>query len=318
MSLSTRPQFPLYIVSKGRHEYMVTSKVLSSLGVKHFIVVEPQQVEDYQRAARAMNLLANILPLDMSYKDRYQLCDDLGHLRSTGPGPARNFAWDHSIAHGFAWHWVMDDNIRSFRRLNQNEKVKVNNGAMFRAMEDFVLRYLNVAMAGPNYFMFASARTKMPPFVTNTRIYSCNLIRNDLAFRWRGRYNEDTILSLDMLKAGWCTVQFNAFLQEKMQTQAMKGGNTEAFYHAEGTKKAGQKYTDTGTLAKSMMLAAVHPDVSKVVWRFGRHHHHVDYSSFKNNRLIRKPDIQIGPEVNNFGMELVRVAKEAGSTPNAE
>jgi hypothetical protein len=208
----------------------------------------------------------------------------------------------------------MDDNIQSFRRMNKNEKVKVSNGAIFKAMEDFCLRYTNIGMAGPNYYMFAPARLKVPPFVMNTRIYSCNLIRNDLGFRWRGRYNEDTILSLDMLKAGWCTVQFNAFLQHKMPTQTIKGGNTGEFYHREGTVHAGQKYADTGTLAKSQMQVAVHPDVSRLVWRFNRWHHHVDYSGFKNMGLIRREDAPHTTERNEYGMELKLVRQPKPGT----
>jgi hypothetical protein len=200
----------------------------------------------------------------------------------------------------------MDDNITSFRRLNLNEKVKVSNGGIFRAMEDFCLRYDNIGMAGPNYYMFAPARCKLPPFVMNTRIYSCNLIRNDVPFRWRGRYNEDTIISLDMLKARWCTVQFNAFLQQKMPTQTIGGGNTKEFYHAEGTVQKGNKYADTGTLAKSQMQVAVHPDVSKLVWKFNRWHHHVDYTPFKKLALIKKP-VEVIPEVNNYGMSLRKI-----------
>ena len=32
-----------------------------------------------------------------------------------------------------------------------------------------------------------------------------------------------------------------------------------------------------------VMLKVIHPDVWKVVWRYGRYHHHVDYGPFKNN-----------------------------------
>lgn len=298
------PQFPLYIPTKGRHEHLMTSTYLSEMGVWHYVVVEPQEVDAYRRAIKARGLRARVLELDLSFKGRYELCDDLGLTRSTGPGPARNFAWEHSKAEGHAWHWVMDDNIKGFFRLNRNLKVPTKSPAFWRAMEDFVLRYRNVAMAGPNYFMFASRKTKMPPFVTNTRIYSCNLIRNDVPQRWRGRYNEDTILSLDMLKAGWCTVQFNAFLQYKIQTQTMKGGNTAAFYHAEGKLTAGSKYATGGTTAKSEMLARVHPDVSRVVWRFGRVHHHVNYTRFKAQCLIRKEDADVPSKPNNYGMTL--------------
>lgn len=272
------PRFPLYIPTKGRADSRLTSKALTAMGVPHFLVVEPQEVDVYERAARGS--LGSVLPLDMTYKGRYELCDDLGLTKSTGPGPARNFIWDHSIASGHAWHWVMDDNIRAFFRLNHNLKVPCRAPEFWRSMEDFVLRYTNVAMAGPNYFMFVSRKSAVPPFVRNTRIYSCNLIRNDLPFRWRGRYNEDTILSLDMLKAGWCTVQFNAFLQEKTTTQHLGGGNTAEFYAREGTAP------------KSVMLKRVHPDVTKLVMKFGREHHHVDYKVFAHP-LLRRADAEM-------------------------
>lgn len=286
------PKFPIYIPTKGRYELMITSKVLTCLKINHYLVVEHSEVDLYLASIKKNKLLASVVKMDYSYKEKYDLCDNLGLSHSTGPGPARNCAWNHSMSNGHEWHWVMDDNIRSFRRLNRNEKVKVSDGAIFRAMEDFCLRYENVGMAGPNYFMFASARSEMPPFISNTRIYSCNLIRNDVPHRWRGRYNEDTILSLDMLKDGLCTVQFNAFLQEKMATQNLIGGNT------------GEFYTKEGTLPKSRMIAAVHPDISKISYRFGRCHHHVDYSVFKYLKLIKKQKLKNLNKVDNYGMEL--------------
>jgi len=163
-------------------------------------------------------------------------------------------------------------------------------------MEDFVDRYENVPVAGPNYYSFVKSSDGVPAFVTNTRIYSCLLIQNDAPYRWRGRYNEDTDLSLRVLKDGLCTIQFNAFLQGKVTTQRMKGGNTDEFYALEGTK------------AKSQMLADLHPDVAKVVWRFNRWHHHVDYKPFHRNRLIKRKDVVVSEKVNNYGMELVDVA----------
>ena len=288
---------------------MMTSKVLTGLGVKHYIVVEPSQIDAYKKAIDKFKLLATALPLDMEYKKKYELCDNLGLTKSTGPGPARNFAWDHSMRNGHKWHWVMDDNISSFLRLNNNLIVKVSSGVIFKCMEDFVSRYKNVGMAGPNYEMFVPRRNKLLPFIKNTRIYSCNLIRNEIPFRWRGRYNEDTILSIDMLKKKWCTIQFNAFLQNKMPTQTQKGGNTEEFYHKEGIVRAGEKYADDGTLAKSRMQVKVHPDISKLVWKFGRWHHHVDYTVFKNLNLKRKDNLKITLGVNNYGMNLVDTGK---------
>lgn len=303
MPNGTFPKHPLYVPSKGRSEYMLTSRALTTMGIQHFIVVEPHEVDAYRAAVGRLGLAADVIELDLGRKATYDLCDDLGDARSTGPGPARNFAWQHSIDSGARWHWVLDDNIRAFYRLHKNRKIKCVNPALFRAMEDFCDRYVNVAMGGPNYSFFAPGSQKRPPFIANTRIYSCNLIRNDVPFRWRGRYNEDTILSLDMLKAGWCTVQFNAFLQAKTATQAMKGGNTDEFYHREGTKGDG-RYADNGTTAKSQMLVRVHPDVARLAWRYGRVHHQVDYRRFRRQKLMLRNGIVLAEAPDNYGMSL--------------
>jgi hypothetical protein len=287
--MSHEPRFPLYIVSKGRWESRLTHRALVGMGVPHYIVVEESERAAY---AAACHPLATILTLDPRYKADYDCFDEFGLTKSTGPGPARNFAWEHALALEFPWHWVMDDNIDGFFRLNYNLKTPAATGAIFRAMEDFALRYSNVAMAGPNYFMFASRKTRMPAFVLNTRIYSCNLIRNDVPFRWRGRYNEDTDLSLRILKAGWVTVQFNAFLQYKLPTQQIAGGNTDEFYASEGTRP------------KSEMLAKMHPDVAIVTERFGRVHHFVDYGPFKRTLLKLAPGASIPTGTNDYGMVL--------------
>jgi hypothetical protein len=284
------PRFPIYVVSKGRHQSRFTSKTLERIGVPYRIIVEQQERDLYASVIDPKKILV----LDPKYQETYDTFDALGSSKSRGPGPARNFAWDHAVAEGHAWHWVMDDNIRYFYRLNENCYGAVTDGTVLRCMEDFVLRYENVAMAGPNYFMFAPRKQKMPPFALNTRIYSCNLIRNDAPYRWRGRYNEDTDLSLRMLKDGWCTVQFNAFLQHKEVTQKIGGGNTAEFYSKEGT------------LPKSSMLVAMHPDVAELTWKFRRWHHEVNYKPFKSNRLIRKGGTKPPARApNDYGMRLV-------------
>ena len=272
----TNPRWPVFIPSKSRADSGLTMKVLDQLGVPYRIIVEESQHDAYAAAWGAQRLL--VLPT--SFQDDYETCDSLGRSKSLGPGPARNYAWHVAQQEGAAWHWVIDDNVRVFYRSNRNRRIQVGDGAMFAAMEEFVLRYTNVAMAGPAYMMFAPSKQKYRPFITGTRIYSCNLIRTELPMRWRGRYNEDTDLSLTMLKAGWATVQFFAFQQEKVQTQKYAGGNTEAFYDVEGTAP------------KSAMLCTMHPDVAAPKWRFGRAHHIVDYSRWRDQPLIPDPDYE--------------------------
>lgn len=285
------PKYPIYIVSKSRWESRLTSKTLEKMKVFYYIVVEKSQYNDYASVISKDKIL--ILP--EKYLNDYDTCDDLGATRSKGPGAARNFCWDHSISLGSDRHWVMDDNIKDFYRLNRNIKWRVDSGTILRVMEDFVDRYENIAIAGPQYEKFAPRKTVLPPYILNTRIYSCLLIKNDIPYRWRGRYNEDTDLCLRALKDGYCTIEFNAFLQGKMTTQILKGGNTEAFYAKEGT------------LPKSKMIEDLHPDLARVSYKFHRWHHEVDYSQFKKhykNRLIKKSGINIPSGVNNYGMIL--------------
>lgn len=283
------PEFPIYIVSKGRWHTRLTSKALERMKVPYRIVVEQQEYDKYAEVIAP----EKILVLPEKYLEDYEAMDDLGMTKPKGPGAARNFCWDHAVSEGHKWHWVMDDNIMSFHRLNRNIKVLCSSGTIFKCAEDFALRYENIAISGLNYEKFCKSVDRLPPYILNTRIYSCLLIRNDIPYRWRGRYNEDTDLSLRALKDGWCTIQFNAFLCMKVTTQRMRGGNTDVFYKNEGT------------MNKSQMLVDMHPDVTKVVWKFNRWHHQVDYRSFKNNKLIRKQGAVIEDGVNEYGMVLV-------------
>ncbi len=290
-SENSSPRYPIYIPSKGRWNIRLTSDTLINMGIKHYMVVEEGQLEEYKKVCDPE--WVTILVIPQRFFDNYETCDDRGTTMSKGPGPARNFAWWHSIELGYKRHWVMDDNIRNFYRSIGLRRLIVSDGAIFRAMEDHAEQYENVAMSGPNYLFFAKPETHLSPFVQNTRIYSCNLILNSIPHRWRGRWNEDTILSLDILKDGWCTIQYNAFLSGKIKTQTLPGGNTSEFYAKHGTK------------LKSEMLASVHPDVSKEVMRYGRDHHYVNYTPFKSNRLIRAADVTNIPTDNEYGMRVV-------------
>lgn len=277
---NTSLKYPIYVISKGRWEKRLTINALEEMSIPYKVIVEPEEYNNYLKYVSAENIL--VLPENFSR---------LGQ----GSIPVRNWVWEYSIKSGDEKHWILDDNISGFERLNRNERVRVKNGSMFRAAEDFVDRYENIAFAGFEYRQFGGgARRPKPPFKTNYRVYSCTLIRNDLPYRWRGKFNEDTDICIRALKDGWVTVTFNCFLQNKIGTMSMKGGNTDSIYDKTDNRKE---------FAES--LKKQHTDIVEVVWRYNRWHHEVDYSSFQNNKLIKKKNIILGEKVNNYGMELV-------------
>ncbi len=53
-------------------------------------------------------------------------------------------------------------------------------------------------------------------------------------------------------------------------------------------------------------LRQKHPDVVKVVRKWGRWQHQVDYRPFKKNKLKLKPGVVIPTEPNEYGMVLVK------------
>lgn len=271
------PKYPVYIPSKGRWESRLTVKALEKRGIPYCVVIEPQEYDHYAAVIDQSKIL--VLPFS-----------NLGQ----GSIPARNWIMEHSIEQGAKRHWIIDDNVRYFMRLTNNIKHHTNSGTTFRVIEDWCDRYKNIGMAGMQYDKFVPRKSIVPPIIMNTRIYSIILLNNDIPFRWRGKYNEDTDLSLRLLKAGWCTALFNAFPAKKIWTMTMRGGNTDELY-ANGRWE----------FAKS--LQKQHPDVVEIVWKFGRWHHQVDYRPFKNNKPVLRDDVEIPEGVNNYGMRLVKV-----------
>ena len=274
------PKYPVYIPSKGRWELRHTSRVLEKMRVPYYIVIEREEYDQYAAVINPSRIL--VLPFS-----------------NRGLIAARCWIMEHSIQSGTARHWQIDDNIRDFYRLHKNIKYRARSGTVFKVAEDFVDRYKNVAYAGFQYEMFAPRKKKHPPLILNTRVYSCTLVDNSIPFRWRSAYNDDTDVSLMALKGGWCTVLFLAFLADKIETMQVKGGNTESLY-----------LIKDGRLRMAQELQRRHPDVVKIVHKWGRWQHQVDYRPFKGNRLIPKEGVEIPKGINNYGMRLVQLVEQ--------
>jgi len=280
-------RYPVFIPSKGRWESRFTIKAFDRVGFTNYkVVVEPQQYDFYASVIDSDKII--VLP----HTDK-------------GLVATRNWIWDYAESLGVEKFWTFDDNIKAFWRWNKNSKVELDGYSFLSVIEDFVDRYENVPIAGMNYYMFIKSRYPDTPIRMNTRVYSNMLIDtfaktpDGIPYRNEGFYNDDTDLCLRMLKDGFCTILFNAFLIEKSVTMTVGGGMTP-------------HYQDDGRYKMALELFRKHPDVTKITRKWGRWQHHVDYRLFKANKLIRKPGIEIPQGVNNYGMKLVRLDK-----PNA-
>ena len=282
------PKYPVFIPSKGRADSRLTQKALDIIGVPYYVVVEEAEHDEY---AAVTDLKRNKI-LTLPFSNR-------------GLTASRNWISDKADEMGVTRHWQLDDNIRDFYRVNHNRRIRVTDGTMFHAMEMFSDRYENVAISGPNYLVFAPRRAKFPPFYLNTRVYSCSLIRNELGYRHELFFNDDTDICLRVLKDGWATVLFNAFLCQKVATMRVKGGNTGV-------------YQGDGRLQMAQQLADAHPDVTTVSEKWGRYQHHVNYAPFKYNLLKLRPEIERTEGFDNMGMILEKTIEEKWVEINEE
>lgn len=266
--------YPVYVPSKGRADNCLTARFLLRDKVPFFLVVEPSEHEKYKAVFPQANIL--VTPHD--------------NMRLLG---VRNWIRDHSIKHKAKRHWQIDDNIYMIRRLYRGKRIPCHSGIALRVCEDFTDRYTNIGISGLNYYMFTRNTTKVP-FHLNCHVYSCSLINNQMPYKWRLIYNDDTDLCLQVLSGGLCTVALNVFHASKIETMTIQGGNTSDLYQGDGRLR----------MARS--LERMWPYVVETKRKFKRPQHHIKYS-WRNfdTQLIRRKDIDWDNlKTDEYGMRL--------------
>ena len=247
-------KFPIYIISKGRYEKPLTAKLFEKAGIDYLIAVEPQEYDLYCKA-----LIENrVLKLPFS---------NLG----LGSYPARNFCWEHAKANGYKYHWLFDDNFLMFKKWINSKRVRIENikDALIYVEENAIKT--NVDITGLERPEFV-CKVPKKAFKTNCHVYSSMLIKTNLSYRWRLKYNEDIDLCLQVLHNSGTTSSCVYYMAKKVDTgQKMKGGNQTELYQGNAPKK---------NLLKAKMLEAVWPQYAKTLIRFGRHHHLIDWKQF--------------------------------------
>ncbi|MEE1227289.1 MAG: hypothetical protein UHM08_09330 [Bacteroidales bacterium] len=287
--------YPIFIISYNRPNANARTIVsLIKYGIKFNVVVHKEQLNDYKRFFNSP--LVNWIIFDDEYKHKYETLSNVdSYEKNAGSGAERNFAWDCAKNAGYTAYWNFDDNMgfmyqtgkltgskRSLERVlvkDRNTFVK-----LFHKAEDFYDSYDNLfimELGECNNFLSRNIPT------INRRCYSALLINTAIPTQWRGRYNEDTIMSIDCLINGFCTVQTPILLKIKQSTRDAKGGN-----HAVGKGKddlKNQVYSDAvdyefSSSLKSQLLVAVYPQYCYLKYRVGRIHHGYNdkaWASFK-------------------------------------
>ena len=247
--------YPIYIISKGRAYNPLTAVNFEKASIDYLIAIEPQEAEEYEKALSKNRLL--ILPFS-----------NLG----LGSYPARNFCWEHAKSNGHKYHWLFDDNIICWKKWVNGKRTKLEDISEALRYVELNVQKSKVDISGfeePNFVV----RPPKVPFKYNCHVYSAMLIKNDLPYRWRLKYNEDVDLCLQILHNKGTISSCIYYMADKVSTVSkMKGGNQDELYKGNDPKKK---------LLKAKMLEAAWPQYAKTVIRFGRIHHFINWNIFK-------------------------------------
>lgn len=264
--MAGKSKYPIYIISKGRHDVTLTANNLEASGLDYLIAVEPQEYQLY------VNKLSvnRVLKLPFS---------NLG----LGSYPARNYCWEHAKNLGYNYHWILDDNILHWLKWVDGKRRRIKDCSdAIKYVELYSDKYNNDILGFEEYNF--SVRVPKNPFKYNCHLYSALLIKNSLPYRWRLKYNEDVDLCLQVLHNGGTTASCVYYLANKVSTaDKMKGGNQDELYKGNDPKKK---------LLKAKMLEAQWPQYAKTVIRFNRIHHFVDWKVFKNNGINSRLNLE--------------------------
>ena len=256
--MASKHDYPIYIISKGRAYNPITAKNFIRENIKFKIAVEPQEYKEYCKAVGKNNVLK--LPFK-----------NLG----LGSYPARNYCWEDAKKLGYKYHWLFDDNITNWAKWINGKRKKWNNINTALIYVEALAKKYHIDILGfeePNFVV----KPPKKPFKFNCHVYSAMLIKNNMPYRWRLKYNEDVDLCLQVLHNGGTTASCLYYMADKVSTAVkMKGGNQDELYKGNDPKK---------NLLKAKMLEAQWPQYAKTVIRFNRHHHFVDWKQFKKKK----------------------------------
>jgi hypothetical protein len=217
-SFTLSTQFPIAILSFGRYnDYGRTHKLLSKLKIPHYLFVEPFEYDFYTELYNPANCILIKAPEDF-------------HLQNMGSTPMRNYILDYFKNLQKERVWMLDDNIKCYKRLYRGVKNPIEDIEIFTTIEDYILHYDNVGLVSHNFNPFVVEGGCRNIMCKNGKCYSSMLIRTDPEIRFKHKHQEDNFISIEYISKGYTNLCFNHICYDKNTSGDDDGGNTKFIY----------------------------------------------------------------------------------------
>lgn len=260
----------IYIISKGRPG-CTTARTLSHLGYpgKWYIVCgnNDDSLDEYKKRWGE-----HVIVFDWySEIEHTDVLDNFGfESMASGAVPVRNATCDIARSRGELRHWQLDDDYQCFYYTDtkKHKNVPIKNGTQLQNMM-FKISKFGYECKLNNVGFSLSTMEAVPDKVKTfgKRVFNAHNLPTDpvLFTRWRARMNDDLINAIETYRNGGMEMQFRFLQLHPAPTQSEAGGLTEL-------------YRREGTVRKSAYPILLAPNAARLVVKFGRYHHRVDWN----------------------------------------
>lgn len=269
----------IYIISKGRPN-CITAKTLKRMNYpgEWYIVCgnNDNTIPEYKKNWGEDKILVFDWYEETKESD---LLDNFGvNKMSSGAVPVRNATRKIAFERGEIRHWQFDDDYVGFYRVNKNMKKnhRIVDGKEFEYELNKLATFANNAHLANIGFCLGHEAFPSGAKQISKRVFNAHNMTTDkdIFVKWRGRMNDDLINALDVFNNGKIEMSFKFMSLVLAPTQSDKGGNTDI-------------YQQTGTIRKTAYAVLIEPKVTKLVVKFGRYHHEVNWKQICP-KLIRE------------------------------
>ena len=227
----TETEYPICIVSyKRANEYGRTHKYLTKCKIQHYLYVEEDEYDEYEKW------------YDSSYC--WLIKGKNFSQQNMGSTPMRNFILDFWCSQCEDRVWILDDNIKCYKRLYQGVKNDIYSVEIFKSLERYITNYENVGLVSHNFNPKVNEGDMRTCIVKNGKSFSSMLVKCDPEIRFRYKHQEDHLISMEYIEKGYCNLCFNNVVYDKNTSGMDKGGNREGIYKCKDKKIDGDGYKE--------------------------------------------------------------------------
>lgn len=259
----------IYIISKGRPRCL-TGEVLKKMNYsgEWFIVCgnNDETIPEYQKIWGKKRIIV----FDwLSEAKESDLLDNFGiENMSSGAVPVRNAVRKISAERGELRHWQLDDDYYSFKHITKDFKRNyvIRNGKFFENELYRIASFAHKAKLSNTGFCLGMESFPSDANKFGSRVFNAHNLPSteDLFTTWRGRMNDDLINAIEVYHKGRKEMSFKFISLILKPTQSEAGGNSDI-------------YKDWGTIRKTAYAVMIEPNAVKLVIKFGRYHHLVNW-----------------------------------------